>query len=200
MTSPKTTQAEDEAGLAAMHASAAAKMEEARRVQAAAKAEARRLDQEAAQLDHEATLWAAVDGAVDARNALEDSTGVLEDAEKAARAAKQEAENELAAVTKHQTRVKAAAKKADNGSDYEAQDDAAVRLARAQRRVTEAATTLTGAEAKREGAAAALEAHRQAVIDAQAAVDAALDAAGNPGRVIAAKTSPFAPASPPWTT
>ena len=193
MTSPKTTTPAGEPDPVAMRASAAAKMGEARQAQADALAVAMRLRQEATQLGHEAGLWEAADAAVGARNALEDMTGVLEDAEKAARAAKQEAENKLAAVTKHRARAKAAATKADNGSDYEAQGDAAVRLVRAERGVTEASTELAGAVASHEGAVAALEAHSQAVIDAQAAVDTALDAAVNPGRVIAANTSPFAP-------
>ena len=148
---------------------------------AALKLQALDLERDGRQLEHEARLWEACDQAEDVLTALAERTAGLEAAEEGALAAERAAQDRLRDDRKHHGHRKAEVTRAENGSNREAQDEAAVRLHRSQKRVDAAEAELARATANRMAAEVALEAHRAALRDAQAVFSRALDAGFNPG-------------------
>jgi hypothetical protein len=145
------------------------------------KLEAMNLERQGHQLEHEAALWEVADAAEDALCALQERTAGLEAAEEGTLTAERAAQDKLREDRKHHARRKAEVTRAENGSSREAQDEAAVRLNRSQKRVDDAEAAVAAATAKRMAAEVALEAHRTALRVAQAAYSRALDAGFNPG-------------------
>lgn len=149
------------------------------------------LGREADQLEHEAGLWEMAEAAEAVWQALRQKTVGLEAAAEGTLAAEREAEDMLRDDKRHLAHRKGEATRAESSGTREAQDEAAVRLHKSGQRVAEAEKELAAAREKHKAAEAALDSHRGAVREAEAAWKRTLDAGYNPG--VAPRKSPLRP-------
>jgi hypothetical protein len=149
------------------------------------------LAREADQAEHEAGLWEAAEAAEAVWRELKQKTAGLEAAEEGTLAAERTAQDKLREDRRHLARRKGEMTRAESGTSREAKDEPAVRLSRAQQGVAGAEQELAAATKDHETAEAALDANRNAVREAIAAWQRALEAGYNPG--VAPRSSPLRP-------
>lgn len=142
---------------------------------------AQSLDSDARQLAHQAGLWEIADAAEDAVCAIHGKGAPLEAAVGQAVTAARQADDHLRKAKSRLAAAKGAEARADEKTDLEASEDAAARVAKAEKNTAAAQAACAVAQQVLGAAESALDAHRKEMRDADAAFSKATAAAMNPG-------------------